>query len=231
MISVTTFLRRWIAGVAIPFLFALSGVALLLGACGDDSASSRGGSGGDGADKAGQGRSKSKGRSKGRQSKQRKNAAPDEEFDGHVSPLDDRELPEAVFVETDDNRDPFRSFLPVFTAQALPIEDELTPSPTVILDDVSIESLSLIAIVSSRGGNPRAMVVDPEGKGWVIKRGDYVGRGERVRLGPGMPHREINWRVVRVRPDRIILVREDPIQAGPPVTRVMRLYPEGEDSS
>ncbi len=100
--------------------------------------------------------------------------------------------------------------------------------PPVLLENVSLDELRLIAIVSGEGGSPRAMVTDPEGKGWIVQRGDYVGRGERIHLGPGMPEREINWRVVRVRPDRIILVREDPVQAGPPVTRVMRLYPEDD---
>jgi type IV pilus assembly protein PilP len=139
----------------------------------------------------------------------------------------EHELPESVFIETDENRDPFRSFLTVFAVQALP-EEEFVPRPPVVLEDVSLDELRLIAIVSGEGGNPRAMLVDPDGKGWVVRRGDYVGRGERVRLGPGQPERIINWRVVRVRPDRVILVREDPVQAGPPVTRVIRLYPEEE---
>jgi type IV pilus assembly protein PilP len=139
----------------------------------------------------------------------------------------ERELPESVFIETDENRDPFRSFLAVFAVQALP-EEEFVPRPPVVLENVGLDDLRLIAIVSGEGGNPRAMLVDPEGKGWVVRRGDYVGRGERIRLGPGQPERIINWRVVRVRPDRVILVREDPVQAGPPVTRVIRLYPEEE---
>lgn len=139
----------------------------------------------------------------------------------------ERELPESVFIETDENRDPFRSFLTVFAVQALP-EEEFVPRPPVVLESVSLDELRLIAIVSGEGGNPRAMLVDPEGKGWVVRRGDYVGRGERVRLGAGQPERIINWRVVRVRPDRVILVREDPMQDGPPVTRVIRLYPEEE---
>jgi type IV pilus assembly protein PilP len=147
------------------------------------------------------------------------------EVDEWVVPLSDTELPEAVFVETDENRDPFRSYLLVFTAQALP-EEDITIRPPVLLEDVSLDELRLIAVVSGDGGSPRAMVTDPEGKGWVVRRGDYLGRGEKIRIGPGQPEREINWRIVRVRPDRIILVREDPIQAGPPVTRVMRLYPE-----
>jgi type IV pilus assembly protein PilP len=152
--------------------------------------------------------------------------APAEEEQVQESTDDDRLLPEAAFIETDENRDPFRSFVAVFATQALPEDDLVVPRPTVLLEDVDVDQMRLVAIVSGAGGNPRAMVIAPDGKGWVLQRGDYVGRGERVRLGPGQPEREINWRVVRVRPDRIILVREDPVQAGPPVTRVMRLYPE-----
>ena len=92
----------------------------------------------------------------------------------------------------------------------------------------SLAAIALVVGAYMGFSYPRAMVTDPDGKGWIVQRGDYMGRGERIRLGPGMPEREINWRVVRVRPDRIILVREDPVQAGPPVTRVMRLYPEDD---
>ena len=145
-----------------------------------------------------------------------------------VLPAKEREIPEAAFIETDENRDPFRGFMHVFVAQALPVEEELGPRPPVLLEDVSIDEMRLIAIVSGEGGNPRAMIVDTEGMGHIVGRGDYVGRGERIRLGPGQPEREIKWRVLTVRPDRIVLVREDPIQAGPPVTRVLRLYPEDE---
>jgi len=143
------------------------------------------------------------------------------------APMKQIDLPESAFVETDENRDPFRSYIQVFNVQAVPTED-LLPSQPVLLEEHSLDELRLIAIVSGQAGNPRAMLVDPGGKGWVVRRGDYVGRGERIRLGPGQPEREINWRVVRVRPDRIILVRDDPVQSGPQVTRVMRLYPEDE---
>jgi type IV pilus assembly protein PilP len=203
-------------------VLSLSGAALVLGACGEEEAVQRGVGGGapstpsDGtaATPAPQGSPSPAG-------------TPEDDV-GLGTPVKERELPEAAFIETDENRDPFRSYLKVFAAQAIP-EPTLAPHPPVLLGEVSVDELRLIAIVSGEGGNPRAMVVDPAGKGWIVRRGDYIGRGEQVRLGPGQPEREINWRVVRVRPDRIILVREDPVQAGPPVTRIMRLYPEGED--
>jgi type IV pilus assembly protein PilP len=146
------------------------------------------------------------------------------------APVKQRELPEAAFIDTDENRDPFRPYVQIIVGPRLPqgVEAESTE---VILARHSLDELRLIAIVSGEGGNPRAMLVDPDGKGWVVRRGDYVGRGDRVVVAPGQPEREINWRVVRVHPDRIILVREDPSGIGNPVTRVMRLYPEEEEGN
>lgn len=214
---------------AFPFLFVTLFGTISLIACGEEEAASRGAPGAERSSSKSSKRSSQKGgKSASSNGDNARDKAGQPEGDRAVAPMTESELPEAVFIETDENRDPFRSFLPVFTAQALP-EEDFAPRPPVLLDDVSLDELRLIAVISGEGGNPRAMVTDPEGKGWVVRRGDYVGRGERIRLGPGQPHREINWRIVRVRPDRIILVREDPIQAGPPVTRVMRLYPEEDD--
>ena len=142
------------------------------------------------------------------------------------APVKQRDLAESAFIETDENRDPFRNYIAVFNIQAMPMDDGQAVRPPVLLEEHSIEELRLIAIISGEAGNPMAMLVDPSGKGWVVVRGDYVGRGERIRLGPGQADRELSWRVSRVRPDRIILVRDDPVQAGPPATRVLRLYPE-----
>jgi type IV pilus assembly protein PilP len=224
-------LRQTLTSGALPVATSVLAVVLLLVACGEEEAETRGARSNDRADNAlddgggGGGPAKTKAKAGANAPATPVPVPPEDEEP--VVPMGEVELPEAVFVETDENRDPFRSFLPVFTAQALP-EEDFAPRPPVLLEDVSLDELRLIAVVSGEGGNPRAMVVDPDGKGWIVQRGDYVGRGERIRLGPGLPEREINWRVVRVRPDRIILVREDPVQAGPPVTQVMRLYPEDD---
>lgn len=209
-----TSLRRW-TGLGLAAALALSGAAVGT-ACGggDEAVQERGVGPGGGA----------------AQPQKAPAKAPAEEEHAALEPgmpLKHRDLPESAFVETDENRDPFRSYIQVFNVQAVPAE-ELARRQPVLLEEHALEELRLIAIVSGQGGNPRAMLVDPEGKGWVVRRGDYVGRGERIRLGPGQPEQEINWRVVRVRPDRIILVRDDPMGAGPQVTRVMRLYPEDE---
>jgi len=66
------------------------------------------------------------------------------------------------------------------------------------------------------------MVIDPSGKGWVLKRGDFVGRPEN------RPHRrrrngadyQLNWRVDKVRDGDLVFLREDHAQPGiPPATR------------
>jgi len=74
------------------------------------------------------------------------------------------------------------------------------------------------------------MVVDPSGKGWVIKRGDWVGRPEIVHIGGanGTDY-QINWRVNKVRDGDIVFTREDPAQPGiPPASRVIALRADSE---
>ena len=101
----------------------------------------------------------------------------------------------------------------------------------VVLPQYSLDELKLVAIVTG-GEYPRAMVVDPSGKGWVIKRGDWVGRPEVVHIGGanGTDY-QINWRVNKVRDGDIVFTREDPAQPGiPPASRVIALRADGEQA-
>lgn len=136
------------------------------------------------------------------------------------------EFAENDFAEGDRNRDPFRTYI----ALAAPDTKKVTRAQReVILPDYSLDELKLVAIVTG-GDYPRAMVVDPGGKGWVIKRGDWIGRPEVVHIGGanGTDY-QINWRVDKVRDGDIVFTREDPAQPGiPPVSRVIALRPEGE---
>jgi type IV pilus assembly protein PilP len=135
------------------------------------------------------------------------------------------EYTENDFVESDRNRDPFRSFLvqnQVATKQAL-------NQRKVELAQYSLDELKLVAIVTG-GDMARAMFVDPSGKGTVVYKGSFVCRSEVVHIGGSNgPEYQLNWRVDRIREGDVVLIREDPAQpAIPPATRVIQLHPESD---
>jgi type IV pilus assembly protein PilP len=135
------------------------------------------------------------------------------------------ELADDDFVETDvRNRDPFRSFTDHFRPEA-PTDVQRR----VTMPEVSVDQMHLVAIIG-RLPQPRAMLVDPNGVGHVVKRGDYVGRAEVVQAGgpEGMPV-TLNWRVDRIRTNELVLSREDPTAPDqPPLRRVLALYDDEE---
>jgi type IV pilus assembly protein PilP len=138
------------------------------------------------------------------------------------------EYAENDFVESDRNRDPFRSYAATFVAQG---PKTVARQLAVVLPQFSIDELQLVAIVTG-GDYPRAMLLDPQKKGWVIKRGDYVGRPDVVHTGGtnGVDY-QLNWRVDRVRDGDVVLTREDPAQPGiAPATRVLPLHPEADNN-
>ncbi len=146
---------------------------------------------------------------------------------GTASPRMQTEFGENDFIESDRNRDPFRSYMSTFAPSE---SGRLAQNQrAVVLPEYSIDEMRLVAIVTG-GEYPRAMMVDPGGKGWILKRGDFVGRPEVVRAGGanGSDY-QINWRVDRVREGDIVFTREDPAQPGvAPLTRVVVLHPEGD---
>jgi type IV pilus assembly protein PilP len=138
------------------------------------------------------------------------------------------ELNENDFAENDHNRDPFRSFASLFVDKTnRSVKNELP----VILPQYAIDELKLVAIVLA-GDYPRAMVLDPTGKGWVVKRGDYIGRPDTVHTGGtnGTDY-QLNWRVDRVREGEIVLSREDRAQITVPATRIIPLHPDTDKDS
>lgn len=143
-------------------------------------------------------------------------------------PIARMDFAENDFVESDRNRDPFRTYIATFA----PAENKRVAQNqrAVILPQFSIDELKLVAIVTG-GEYPRAMVIDPGGKGWVLKRGDFVGRPEIVHIGGanGSDY-QLNWRVDKVRDGDLVFLREDPAQPGiPPATRVVTLHPEQQE--
>ncbi len=140
------------------------------------------------------------------------------------------EYPDEVFVETEENRDPFRTFAQIFKAQ-------LTDSPQreVVMSSIGLDQMKVTAIISGVP-DPRALIVDPTGVGYVVKRGDFVGRPEVLQVDSDSPPLMLNWRVSRVRgedpkigqPGQIVLTRDNPMAPNqPPLTRVLSLGDEG----
>lgn len=186
--------------------YVLFAALVLLGGCGEDIVQSSPGSG----NKAG---STSKRKAPAAQA----SSAEDEQAPPVV------EFQEADFAETDRSRDPFRSYADLFAEQA---KTRAKSQREVVLDQYSIDELKLIGIVT-RIQPPKAMLVDPTGKGHVITRGQFIGRAEIVQGGSGGADYEINWRVQRIRDSDIVLVREDPANPDvPTATRVIPLRPE-----
>ncbi|MHB8876251.1 MAG: hypothetical protein ACYC8T_21375 [Myxococcaceae bacterium] len=75
-----------------------------------------------------------------------------------------------------DTRDPFQP------------PSEVTPPPlTCVRGSCRFKVDELKLVGTARNGNPVAMVVDPSGTGYVLKRGSHVGRERAVveRIGAG----------------------------------------------
>ena len=143
-----------------------------------------------------------------------------------IQPPTEPVLPEAAFITSDENRDPFQSSLDAFRP---PFPPPITRDLPIVLADRQLGELRLSGIVSAADGRPRAMLVDSDGMGWTVRRGDHVGRPEGAARGPGEAHAQIHWRVERIRPDRIIFVREDPLRPEAQTVQVLRLHPASDE--
>jgi type IV pilus assembly protein PilP len=122
------------------------------------------------------------------------------------------------FVESEKNRDPFRTYIGAFRTRAPEVMQRRVVMPTT-----AVEEMELIAII---GGipQPKAMLVDPMGVGHVVERGDYVGRPKVVQA-TGSVSMTLNWRVDRIRSGEIVLTQLDPTDpTRPALTRVMPLH-------
>jgi type IV pilus assembly protein PilP len=149
---------------------------------------------------------------------------------GGGGPAPKMEFTENDFIENDRDRDPFRSYASLFIEKS---QHKIPNQLNVILPQYSLDELKLVAIVTG-GEYPRAMLLDPRGKGWVVKRGDYVGKPDTVHTGgPNGTDYQLNWRVDRVRDGDVVLNREDRASNGlaPSATRIIPLHPETENKS
>jgi hypothetical protein len=133
------------------------------------------------------------------------------------------------FAEAEGNRDPFRNQARIFQTVEQP---NVPPERIIIMPDTGIDEMHLIAIVSNIP-DPRAMLVDRNGVGYTVRRGSFVGRPEVVQAGgtQDLPV-TLNWRVERIRPDQIVLMRQDPTAPNqPPLTRVIALHQDAEGTA
>jgi Tfp pilus assembly protein PilP len=130
---------------------------------------------------------------------------------GRMVLLRRKSLHDDDFVDNDErNRDPFRSYLRLFTSRETP----RMPKVPAIFDKFALEELTLIAIVSG-DATPRAMFRDPGGLGQSIKRGDYVSK--------------VAARVTKILSDRVILELNEVGRNGEtrPVEKPVLVNPEG----
>jgi len=144
-----------------------------------------------------------------------------------MPPLPLREFGEKDFNESDANRDPFRSYATVFVEQA---KSKVILQRKVLVDTYALDELKLVGIVTR--AEPRALLADPNGKGWVARVGDFVGKAEVVHSGgPTGNDVAINWRVDRIREGDVVFVREDPSHPEiPPTTHVVALRTPEEEA-
>jgi type IV pilus assembly protein PilP len=148
-------------------------------------------------------------------------------FDKSTMELPLPPISETDFIESNRRRDPFRPFMEVISPAQTVRE---TVQREIKLEEYDIEQLKLIAIITNVG-DPRAMVVPPNGVGHVLRVGDYVGRPDFVDPGSGGERIQINWKVYRIHgagkeEERgVYLVRDDPLTATPnDITRFLPLH-------
>ena len=144
-----------------------------------------------------------------------------------LPPLPLREFQERDFAETDQSRDPFRSFVQVFVQQAA---SHSVLQRKVLVERYALDELHLVGIVL--GSPSRALLTDPSTLGWVAKVGDFVGKSELVHAGgPTGTDVAVNWRVDRIRDGDVVFIREDPSHPEiPPTTRVIALRTPEEEA-
>ena len=123
-----------------------------------------------------------------------------------ATPAPPAPIAEEALVVGPRSRDPFQSF-----ADAVP-----PPPPDARprkARRIPVDQLKLVALVTNTA-TPRALLVDPAGKGYIVTQGELVGRPEPD------GDRLASFRVDRIRDGDVVLVREDGAAVG---TRVLAL--------
>jgi type IV pilus assembly protein PilP len=127
------------------------------------------------------------------------------------------------FVESEHNRDPFHSYASGFVKHGP--QADMTTQRFVKMPETAVEEMRLIAIISGLT-RPKAMLTDQHGVGYVVERGDYIGR-PKVFQTTGSVAMTLNWRVDRIRDTEVVLTRQDPQELGrPPLSRIISMHEE-----
>jgi hypothetical protein len=141
---------------------------------------------------------------------------------GPASALDQKlVLRDEDFVESERNRDPFRSYAISSGKQGAP-EPAPDPQRPVVMPDTAVEEMRLIAVVLGLS-RPKAMLTAPDGVGYVVQRGDYLGKPKVLQATGSVPM-TLNWRVDRIREHEVVLTRQDPTDAShTPMSRIITM--------
>jgi Tfp pilus assembly protein PilP len=152
----------------------------------------------------------------------------EEKKDGAENGLELPPLTETAFIDGPTRRDPFLPFLEVIVKQDRIVQ---AAQRKVKLKEYDVSELKLIGIITNIG-DPRAMVTTPDNTGYVIKRGDFIGRADYVSQGSKNEVMQVNWRVARIHgtgkeEERgVYLIRDDPTTSrGVDVTKFIPLHP------
>ena len=128
------------------------------------------------------------------------------------------------FLESEKNRDPFRSYFALFGAEK-PAEVQRK----VVMPRTDVEQMKLIAIITGVP-RPKAMLYGSDRIGHVVERGVYLGAPEIVQASENVAM-TLNWRVHRIRDNEVVLIREDPTDpTRPALTKVITLRKEDDES-
>ncbi len=202
------FTPRYQKGLFFVRLSIAFSILLFCGSCGDDSiASSRG----FGAGPGGGGRRPHAKKAGADQAEEEK-----EPEMGVIAFTDDD------FLESEKNRDPFRSYFDLFQA-----EEPAEIQRKVVMPRTNVESMKLIAIITGVP-QPKAMLYGGDRVGHVVERGVYLGAPEIVQASENVAM-TLNWRVHRIRDNEVVLIREDPTDpTRPALTKVIPLREKDE---
>jgi len=125
------------------------------------------------------------------------------------------------FVESERNRDPFRS-LAVPSGKVGEPTAPIDPQRPVVMPDTAVEEMKLIAVILGLT-RPKAMLTAPDGVGYVVQRGDYLGKPKVLQATGSVPM-TLNWRVDRIREHEVVLTRQDPTDAShTPMSRIIAM--------